>query len=230
MIHTDEANKQASVTPPQPRIPGQKEAKELIFDERVHPLKSNLKKGVPTEDDIYRYLRIIYKKTRMQPECIVMTVSYIEKVLKAPGVIMTIHTWRRICLAALIVADKVFEDYAVWNADFLSLFPQSDIQDLNALERVFLDLIGYATTFKASEYAKYYFALKELSEDKEKLPAKPLSQEQADRLEKGSNKLGVKSKNAASDGFSDVHQVAGMDLAMSSDPRKKAIARDDSSN
>lgn len=64
----------------------------------------------------------------MQPECIVMTVSYIEKVLANPSIVMTVHTWRRITLAALIVADKVFEDYAVWNADFLSLFPQSNIQ------------------------------------------------------------------------------------------------------
>ncbi len=48
----------------------------------------------------------------------------------------------------------VYTDYAVWNADFLSLFPQMDIQDLNSLEREFLNFIQYATTFKASEYAK----------------------------------------------------------------------------
>src|SRR5689334_16884451 len=92
---------------------------------------------------------------------------------------MNVHTWRRIVLASLIVADKVFEDYAVWNADFLSLFPQTDIQDLNTLEREFLNFLQYATTFKASDYAKYYFALKELSDNKDILPAKPLSQEQA---------------------------------------------------
>jgi hypothetical protein len=120
-----------------------------------------------------------------------MTVSYIEKVLVSnPEIIMSQFSWRRLSLAALIVSDKVFEDYAVWNADFLSLFPQSNIYDLNALEREFLNAMNFLTGFKASEYAKFYFALKELSTNKESLPSKPLSQEQADRLEKGSKDLG----------------------------------------
>lgn len=233
LIHSDEASKSTG-TPPTTRIGG-KEPRELIFDERVHPLKANLKKGVPTEDDIYRYMRIIYKRTRMQPECIVMTVSYIEKVLKVPEVVMSAHTWRRIVLAALIVADKVFEDYAVWNADFLSLFPSTDIQDLNTLEREFLNFLQYATTFKASDYARYYFALKELSDNKDALPAKPLTQEQADRLESGSTVLGANAKSKAKaneqgggsrSNFSGVSHVAGMDLAVS-ERRPAAADKDD---
>ena len=81
--------------------------KYQIFDERAHCLKATLKKGLPSEEDIFKYLRVIYKKTRMQPECLVMTVSYIEKALQAPGLHVTVHTWRRLTLAALIVADKV---------------------------------------------------------------------------------------------------------------------------
>ena len=88
---------------------GQKQPREWIFDERFHPLKSTLKKGYPSDEDIFKYMRIIYKKTRMQPECIVMTVSYIEKLLSNPLIVMNCYTWRRIVLAGLIVADKVFE-------------------------------------------------------------------------------------------------------------------------
>ncbi len=211
-------------TPPPARAPGAKEPRELIFDERAHPLKSTLKKGYPSDDEIFKYLRVIYKKTRMQPECIVMTVSYIEKVLANQSIVMNAYTWRRISLAALIVADKVFEDYAVWNADFLSLFPQSSIQDLNALEREFLNFMGFMTTFKASDYAKFYFALKELSDHKEVLPSKPLTQEQAERLELGSKNLGAKSKREeqlAAAGYSEVQQVSGMDLAVSIDRSSK---------
>lgn len=88
---------------------GQKQPREWIFDERFHPLKNTLKKGYPSDEDIFKYMRIIYKKTRMQPECIVMTVSYIEKLLTNPLILMNCYTWRRIILAGLIVADKVFE-------------------------------------------------------------------------------------------------------------------------
>lgn len=227
VLITEETKPTAARTPPAVRPPGGREARELIFDERVHPLKSNLKKGVPTHDDVYRYMRIIYKRTRMQPECIVMTVSYIEKILRDPAVLMTEHTWRRITLAALIVADKVFEDYAVWNADFLSLFPASDIQDLNTLEREFLNFIQFATTFRASEYATYYFALKELSDNKDALPPKPLSQEQADRLESASKSASNKAKAQERGSFSEFHSVAGMDLAMSEKPRRAPKGGDD---
>jgi hypothetical protein len=62
---------------------------------------------------------------------------------------------RRAVTIAIVVADKVFEDYAVWNADFLALFPLSNIGDLNSLEREFLNAIQFNTTFKASDYARY---------------------------------------------------------------------------
>jgi hypothetical protein len=48
----------------------EKEPQSLIFDERRYCLKSTLRKGVPSVEDIFKYLRVIYKKTRMQPECI----------------------------------------------------------------------------------------------------------------------------------------------------------------
>ncbi len=112
LLQTDESNKggnQSRTPPPQRLMLDGKEPRELVFDERVHPLKMGLKKGVPTREEVYEFMRIIYKRTRMQPECIVMTVSYIEKVLRDPLVVLTAHTWRRIVLAALVVADKVFE-------------------------------------------------------------------------------------------------------------------------
>ena len=126
---------------------------------------------MPTAQEIYSYIRVIYKRTKMQPECIVMTLAYIERLLKSQRVQMTIHTWRRITLGALIISDKVFEDYAVWNADFLSLFPQSNIQDLNSIERTLLNCMSFDTNIKASQYIQYYFALKELSRNADSLPS-----------------------------------------------------------
>ncbi len=57
--------------------------------------------------------------------------------------LVNIHTWRRLTLTAMIVADKVYEDYAIWNTDVLPLFPHSSAQDLKSLERweVFLDVL-----------------------------------------------------------------------------------------
>ncbi len=163
-----------------------------LFDERSHGLTAvPAAAAVPSVEEIYRFVRTMYKRTRMQPECVVMVVHYIEKLLRlnAAEVALTAFTWRRLLIAALIVADKVFEDYAVWNADFVSMFPRSDIGDINALEREFLNRIQFGTSVGAGEYAKYYFALRELSEHKDALPAKPLTDAQAKRLETASQQL-----------------------------------------
>lgn len=91
-----------------------------------------------------------------------------------------------------VVADKCYEDYAVWNADFVSMFNRSDIQDMNGLERSFLTTIDFATRCSASDYMKYYFALRELSDSDQKqhLPLqKPLSDAAARRLEHNTEKF-----------------------------------------
>jgi hypothetical protein len=132
----------------------------------------------------------------------------------------SVYTWRRIALSALILADKVFEDYAIWNADFLNLFPSSSINDLNALERDTLQFMDFMTTFKASDYARYYFALKELSDHKDVLPSHPLSQEQAEKLENKSKALGTSKKKSGGQSNpklsprTDVKSVQGMDISV----------------
>lgn len=79
---------------------------------------------------------------------------------------------------------KVWEDQAVWNVDFLSVFPNVNVNDLNKLEKYFLELVAYNVSLKASEYAKYYFELRELAEkDSKAFPLQPLTTADAQRLE-----------------------------------------------
>jgi hypothetical protein len=101
----------------------------------------------------------------------------------------------------MVVADKCYEDYAVWNADFVSMFDRSDIHDMNALERAFLVAIDFSTRCSASDYMKYYFALRELSADA--LPQKPLSEAATRQLEHNTEKFqnAQKKKNANGGAF-----------------------------
>jgi hypothetical protein len=48
---------------------------------------------------------------------------------------------------------------------------------------------GFDLFLRVLRYAKYYFALRELSDHKDALPAKPLTDAQARRLETGSTQL-----------------------------------------
>ena len=77
----------------------------------------------------------------------------------------------------------------MWNVDFLSVFPMVSVKDLNALERKFLEVLNYNVGMKASEYAQLYFDLREKSTEGGFESVKPLTQEQAEKLE--SNSLGL---------------------------------------
>jgi hypothetical protein len=90
----------------------------------------------------------------------------------------------------------VWEEDAVWNADFLDLFPSLIIADLNMLELYWLDSIQFNVTVTASQYAKYYFELRALSEvDKNHFPLEPLDKDTAQELEKksGAREVAVRS-------------------------------------
>ena len=118
-----------------------------IFDENENPLGdwSINEDGKVTVDQIYTFLTQIFKATKMKTECAIMTLAYIERLLcnTKAKIELTASTWRRIVLAAMIVSDKVFEDYAVWNVDFMNMVPLSSVEDLNKLERKFLTYLNF---------------------------------------------------------------------------------------
>jgi len=98
---------------------------------------------------------------------------------------LTPANWRRVALSALILASKVWEEQAVWNIDFLSIFDCVTAHDLAQLEKVILNLLQFNVSLKAALYAKYYFELRSLAEEASMyFPLDPLSKEDAEKLEK----------------------------------------------
>jgi len=133
---------------------------------------------------IYEYIRVIFQYHKMDVECAVMSLIYIERFLEITNITMDASNWRRIILAAIIVSDKVWEEHAVWTQDFLHVFNDFiTVQDLNYLELQFLGLVRYHLAITASTYATYYFELRGFSKEESKLPPRPLKKKAARRLE-----------------------------------------------
>ncbi len=78
---------------------------------------------VPTFDLVFDFLNSIFRAERLAPECLVMCLAYMDRLLQSTTIRMHASNWRRLVLSALILASKVWEDQAVWNIDFLSVFP-----------------------------------------------------------------------------------------------------------
>mmetsp|Transcript_11540 Transcript_11540/g.12679 ORF Transcript_11540/g.12679 Transcript_11540/m.12679 type:complete len:300 (-) Transcript_11540:270-1169(-) len=172
---------------------GEKATCPEIFSERVHPLDAGVDlNNPPMKLYIEIFLGVVFKAAQLSGECGVMCMAYIDRLLKVQDLALRPSNWRRIVLGALMMASKVWEDQAVWNVDFITdeTFPNLDVNDLNALEREYLNFIQYDVNLKAGEYAKYYFELKALLPPHHNtLLLQPLSKEETDKLEKRSHSV-----------------------------------------
>ncbi|KAB0360709.1 hypothetical protein FD754_004865 [Muntiacus muntjak] len=149
-----------------------------IFDERSHPLT---REGVPEEyfkhdpehKFIYRFVHTLF-----------MTLVYLERLLTYAEIDICPTNWKRIVLGAILLATKVWDDQAVWNVDDCQILKDITVEDMNEMQRHFLELLQFNIHVPASVYAKYYFDLCSLAGDNNlSFLIAPLSKERAQSLE-----------------------------------------------
>jgi Cyclin, N-terminal domain len=159
------------------------------FDETLNPLSFKVHDCV--HDDhvdhhaVEVWLKDVYRLGELQPECLVLSRAFFDRMREniRDEFLFCTHTWRRTTLACLILASKIWEDMAVWNAgletflwhcwrsfltlplaDFLGLIPRSDGKDLAKLEQVVLRALDFNIEFTAGQYATIYFDLRAIGQ------------------------------------------------------------------
>eukprot|EP01114_Cavostelium_apophysatum_P007822 TRINITY_DN20014_c0_g1_i1.p1 TRINITY_DN20014_c0_g1~~TRINITY_DN20014_c0_g1_i1.p1 ORF type:complete len:294 (+),score=88.52 TRINITY_DN20014_c0_g1_i1:168-1049(+) len=131
-----------------------------IFNETLHPLTTKLiDPTIPEIETIEKFIKNIFKIGQLAAESLIMGVAYADRVMQA-GFKFYPFNYKRLMLAALILASKVWEDQAVWNVDFLELFPLATPNDLGQLEKKILSLLSFDVSITASHYARIYFDLR----------------------------------------------------------------------
>lgn len=158
-----------------------------IFEERLHPIlpeSSPLEITDPDHRTIYRFIRALFQAAQLTAECAIITLVYIERLLNYAEIDLCPSNWRRIVLGAIMLASKVWDDQAVWNVDYCQILHDTSVDDMNELERQFLECLEFNINVPGSVYAKYYYDLRTLSNTNDlHLAQRPLSKERARKLE-----------------------------------------------
>lgn len=192
-------------------MPSMLETKEsMVFDEVINKLwtePSQTDVNFPSMESIYKFIHVIFEVERLSHECAILCLAYIERMMGNSHVRLRPNTWRRIVLGALILASKVWEDQAVWNVDFLAVFPAVTVKDLGRLEAKYLNLLHFSVGLKASTYAKYYFELRKHFVSEQEFPLQPLDKEGQRHLEERSRSEQDRVKSKAELSASRSHSV-----------------------
>uniref|UniRef100_A0A8C2ZB30 Cyclin Y like 1 n=1 Tax=Cyclopterus lumpus TaxID=8103 RepID=A0A8C2ZB30_CYCLU len=160
-----------------------------IFDEKKHPLSRDKVPDDyavvdPEHKLIYRFIRTLFSSAQLTAECAIVTLVYLERLLTYAEMDICPCNWKRIVLGAILLASKVWDDQAVWNVDYCQILKEMTVEDMNEMERHFLELLQFNINVPGSVYAKYYFDLRSLADDNNlSFPLEPLSNKRAQKLE-----------------------------------------------
>uniref|UniRef100_G1Q8I4 Cyclin-like domain-containing protein n=1 Tax=Myotis lucifugus TaxID=59463 RepID=G1Q8I4_MYOLU len=137
----------------------------------------------PEHKFIYKFVRTLFSAAQLTAECAIVTLVYFKRLLTYAEIDICSTNWKRIVLGAILLASKVWDDQAVWTIARSSV-KDITVEDMNEMERHFLELLQFNINVPASVYAKYYFDLRSLADDND-LPFvfAPLNRERAQNLE-----------------------------------------------
>lgn len=140
---------------------------DRIFDDDYSSLQKQYHPSIPTLEDITDFYRDIFLRSQMEVDCIVISLIYIERLIKLTS--GRLHpapfNWKSLLFSCMVLASKVWDDLSMWNSDFSKIGPGGmtfTLQRTNELEIALLTALEYKVKVGASEYAKYYFLLRSM--------------------------------------------------------------------
>ena len=115
---------------------------------------------MPSVETVYDFVSEAYGSAQMEYEGLVVGLIYLERVVKFTngGVRLTNTNWRSLIFACLVIASKMWDDFAMLNRDLAKIFDtEYTLHRIVRIEAAVLRALNFHLSVTAAEYAKYFF-------------------------------------------------------------------------
>ena len=109
----------------------------------------------PPTIGISDYLTRIFQYASCSPECFVLSLIYIDRLIQRNGFLLTPLTVHRVIITSVVLAAKFFDDHYFNNA-YYARIGGIPVEEMNALELEFLFLTNFSLHVSPESYARYY--------------------------------------------------------------------------
>lgn len=162
--------------------------------EEYNESRKALLREMPTIESIAEFMNALYECGQFSIECCVVCLVYINRFISISEMPLQPTNWRPLLLCSLLVAQKVWDDRYLSNADFAYIYPFFKNDEVNKLELKFLEFIEYNVNVKQNVYVRYYFELKSLFKTDENFPLQQLTVDKAREMEATAKKYETDSR------------------------------------
>ena len=103
-------------------------------------------------------------QSEMEYECVLAAVVFMERLLvMSEGQLeLTPLNWKGVVLSCMILASKVFDDFAMFNADYCCIFPGLLVSRVNELEVALLEALQHRLWVSQRQYAEMHFRMQDM--------------------------------------------------------------------
>ncbi|KAI7888301.1 uncharacterized protein EV154DRAFT_518230 [Mucor mucedo] len=140
---------------------------DAIFSENEYQVSDGSNYNLCSEpltdwNDIYDQLAYVFDCGELTAEHAIITLIYVKRMLDLSRQSLWDFSWRMIVMSSLLTAVKVWDDCAIFNADFAMIFPELTLDVINTIERVFLTHLEWDVSVNCSDFARTYFHLRDI--------------------------------------------------------------------
>lgn len=115
-------------------------------------------------NDIKNFVNEICCATQMEYECLICSLIYIRRMIQTSKdmFVLSKHNWKATVLACMVMANKVWDDFHVRNADYCYIFGGLTQGRVDELEIALMIVLSHELYIKPSEYAACHFEIQDM--------------------------------------------------------------------